>query len=326
MIQQEHSVTVREIEARAANRPWPSAGGAHIDPDILTEARRELAADDVIGYTSAITRGGRRVRTWSLSNAPGKNTAIQQAAGRKRLLTARHMGWAETSPRNPKGLIGQAGENVVRHLLDDLDPYSHIHWDTDHILGTHVPGGTIDASTFLTVERTGVPLALTVLVEIKNQRQWFYSTNPSPHRFLAKAAQLQFSNPKAQIVPTFVSSWRHNSTLELGRLLGFYGIGYRLQYVLDRAEIPPRHFTEVVEDLGYNDLHRGVEPNISLRHAFEISLPRDSAAVAERWNEAAGLVLPYSEAIRDADTEQERRAWLDELLQDVIGQLGAPAT
>lgn len=285
-----------------------------------------LAEDGVVRRVSAPTRGGRHIGTWHLTADAGIRTAIERAATRKRLLTARHDGWAATSERNPKGLIGQAGETVVRRLLESLDPYSHIVWDAGHALGTHIPGGTVDASTFLTVSIAGIPTALTALVEVKNQRQWFYPTNRQLHRFLAKGANLQVANPGVPIVPVFVSSWRHDSTLRLGKLLGFYAISYRVQYVLDRAEIEPRLFTEVVQELGYSDLRRGVEPNINLRHALEISLPRDAPASARRWGQSAELVLPYAEVIRDTPSDQERRALLNELIEQVTNQLGEPAT
>lgn len=322
IIDQERAVTVREIEARAANQAW-DATRPRIDPDFLTEARRELQGDGTIRPTTGPTRGGRSIETWSFG---GTQTAVERAAARKRLLTARHLSWSHTTKRNPKGLIGQAGETVVKNLLDALDPYSHVRWDTDHVLGTDIPGGSVDASAVLAVETSTGPVALTVLIEIKNQRQWFYPKNRQLHRFLAKAAQLQVENPNALIAPVFVSSWRHNSTLDLAKLLGFYAVAYRVQYVLDRAELDPRLFSEVVAELGYQDLRRGVTPNINLRHALDISLPRDAVAVAQRWNQAAGVVLPRAAAIRDADGDQERQAALDALLAELAQLFPEPAT
>lgn len=133
-------------------------------------------------------------------------------------------------------------------------------------------------------------------------------------------------NPAALIAPVFISSWRHNGTLGLAKLLGFYAVAYRVQYVLDRAELDPRLFAEVVAELGYQDLRRGVTPNVSLRHALEISLPRDAIAVAERWNEAADLVLPHAVAIRDAQGDQERQAELNALLAEAAQRFGDTAT
>ena len=317
------AVTPREIEARAANNTWPSAGGLRFDPDILTEARRELADEGLIHGTSQPTRGGRAIETWSRSDTKGKSTAVDRAAARKRLLTTRHISWSEGNPRNPKGLIGRAGEDVLHSLLSASDPYTNIQGDSEHVLDTPLVGGSVDAACFITVDSAGHPDAMTAIMEIKNQRQWYYRSNPALHRFLAKAAHLQIANPDSSLVPVFISCWRHNSTFQLARLLGFYAIAYRVQYVLDRAEIDPKLFSEVVTELGYDDLRRGTEPNTSFRHALQISLPRDARAIADRWSEAAHIVAPYSEQIRDSGDQVEQTELVEALVEDVENALGA---
>jgi hypothetical protein len=160
---------------------------------------------------------------------------------------------------------------------------------------------------------------------VKNQRKWFYEADQELHHFLTKAATFQVQRPDLDVIPIFACSWRQDTAYRLGRLLGFYAVGYKLQYVLDRSEISPPHFSEVVNELGYEDLRLGTEPNTSMRLAIGPSLAKNALDVAARWKAVAPVVHPFVRDIRDAPDHQTRQTLVETMKSEVENQFGEPS-
>ena len=171
-----HAVTVREMEARAADRVWnPMVCPYPIQPHHLTNARQELAAVGDIVPTSLPTRSHPEpITTWSLPVRRGLTGLIEDTAARKRLLTARHNGWSERGGAG-RGLIGKAGEDAMAGALADPGcPLTNVTGSTNEALGLdlNVTGlGEIDNSGFY-VDQTdlGAPSLIYVMIEVKNTR------------------------------------------------------------------------------------------------------------------------------------------------------------
>jgi hypothetical protein len=83
---------------------------------------------EVITAPALPTRGGSAVATIQPANQRKRGTAIARAAGRKRLLYARYLGWARGTARYPHGMIGPAGERAVRSaIIDSAFMQTHTH-------------------------------------------------------------------------------------------------------------------------------------------------------------------------------------------------------
>lgn len=322
VLDREHSVTTRELEARISNDPWPSVGKP-IDPDIVKDTRNALFANGVLGRSNERTRGGKKFATWHRRDVKGRSTAIARAAARKRLLAARHDSWSRSTDRHPKGLIGRAGEEALRRTLEEDDHFTTIRQDPSQALGTETRG-PVDFSAYLVSEEADRPTVHTALFEMKNQRQWFFPIDPDLHRFLYKAAQVQVDNPDQPTIPVFVSARRQYWAWELGRILGCYMVQYGAQFVLDASEVDRDRFREVYDELGYSDLVLGTTPNNHLRRAVQESLPRNVGDNAARWGLIAGHTIDLHEQVMDSRDPNNRSELVLQMESVAIGAAGPP--
>jgi hypothetical protein len=115
LLDQEHACTWQEIQAKVADRPRREDLPA-VDPHHLTTARRELTAERRIGESVDSYRN-RDIAVLHRYDLSRRKTAFDQAAARKRRLTARYLGWARSTVEHPAGLIGAGGEGVVHASL-----------------------------------------------------------------------------------------------------------------------------------------------------------------------------------------------------------------
>ena len=107
LLDREHAVVWPEVEARLAEAERST------QPHLLTKARQELVEEGTIESSTDTTRGGRSVTVWHPADLAGRARAVEDAAGRKRLLYARHQSWssarrgirAASSDRRPKTLF-----------------------------------------------------------------------------------------------------------------------------------------------------------------------------------------------------------------------------
>ena len=317
------SATVRELEARVSNRDWPGYGGIRIDPDFLSEARRNLEGNGDIESLTRPTKGFHDVTTYHLTGRRNK-AAIEETAARKRLLTARHAGWSLATKRRPKGLIGEAGERVLINVLSESDKHSSVRRDTSAILGQDVQGGTFDTTSYLTIEEQQRPRVFTVVTEVKNQREWLYPTNPELHKFLYKSATLSQSTGDTGILPVFISPFRSSQAYQLGRLFGYFAVRSEHQWVLDRTPVTQDGFTEVRDELGFQDLRLGEDSTVRFTRALTESLERNADVVSERWAATAAECADLFDTARLLKDAAEIGEIIEEARTRVERAIGAP--
>jgi hypothetical protein len=222
LIDTEHAVVWSEVEAKLT-RETKSPEDAHY-PHLLTQAKQQLLRDQIIVATTAESRGGHEIETFSFIDTSGRATKINRAAGRKRVLMSRYRAWANGNATYPQGLIGPAGEATVRQAIIDsgaLSVTSPGAGEVPRILGTHL-NGPLDSGGWLpAIDDTGMPAGLVYIpIEIKNIRDWVYPRSAEPYQLLHKAALLQRAAPEVNIMPVLVCR-RVNHTLRfLAQRLG----------------------------------------------------------------------------------------------------------
>ena len=228
--------------------------------------------------------------------------ATAAVAARKRLLTARHDGWARRGGAG-RGLIGAAGEIAMRHALDATGRFAPLHHSVTTVLGIDLATyGEVDfVCGYYDTSDEEDPVAVTVIIEVKNTRGWHYASDtddakPGLHReegelrrFLRKAAIVQEQRPHALICPVVIVRKANITLVRLGQSAGFLVASTEAQVVLaDHAIMEAsHHFDEVRNELGYHDLrlldpparvttnyHRG----IASKH-----IPSNARAAAEDW-------------------------------------------
>ncbi len=326
LLEREHAAIWLEVEAKLAERPHPQLPGG-INPHHLTNARRELTQQQRIEQIAAVTRGGRSVAVLALRDRHGRQTAFRRAAARKRLLQARYLGWASTSTRGAN-LIADAGERVARASLTAAGGYSRERTDDGPatvVFGVPVPGGPLDDAAHIAVlDSRQRPVAVTVLVEVKNVRHWMYPSASEIFQLLDKAARLQTTYRDAHLLPVLVCRRAHFTTFQMAKDLGCLVFYTATQAILPRAEAPPDAVEEVRAELGY-DLVRTEEAHAGLTQQFRETLPRNALRIAERWAQTAATLQPFYATLRRANLSVvARRQALQQLRTAAERLLGAP--
>src|SRR5262245_19614145 len=256
LLHQELAAPWLEVEARVADQRY-GAYPSRVEPHHLSQARYELAQERVITSWRAGTRGGRSVVLWRLTNVDGSQKAVERAAARKRLLTARYLGWASGSASRP-GITGNAAEQVVHASILDAAPHgfalaSPSGPGVSHFLGMPVPIGPLDSATIRTAFTDGLPTGHTAIpIEVKNLRDWIYRTSRELYQLLDKAAQIQNARPTVDIAPVLVCRQAHITTMRMAKTLGFFVIPTLRQYISPTAD--GRLVEEVRTELGFIDL------------------------------------------------------------------------
>lgn len=224
----------------------------------------------------------------------GRKRKIEDAAARKRLLTARHNGWSERGGRG-RGLLGAAGENALASALAHPGPVVNASGSTTTVLGVdlNVAGlGEIDNTAWL-IDHSNAskPELILVLFEAKNTRQWYYAHDPDVVLFLTKAAVVQAANPAQLVMPVFVCRQVHFTLWELGEHHGFLPVTVENQLVLPDHEVTPERFAEVRDGL-YADLVLGDKPTNRHIGAVTKAIPKYARHRADLWRQNHGLYLP----------------------------------
>lgn len=295
MLDRHHAMTASEMEARASDRTWdPMIIGSRIDPHHLTTARDQLLRADRIRLTTGSTRGGHSVITWSRAGRESTRVTIDVAA-RKRLLTARHTGWA-TRGGNGIGLIGAAGEAAAQVALHETGAYSNIIRSTVNVLDVDLTAlGEVDLSCgYFDASDPAQPVAVTVMIEVKNTRHWHYAQdvddkNGDIRKFLKKAAHIQLHRPNALICPVVLVRRAQQTLVQLGESDGFLVASTDSQVVLPDHDIDrsPKHFAEVRDELGYGDLRLLRAGQTTRYHSGILGkyVPKRAREFAEMWRQ-----------------------------------------
>jgi hypothetical protein len=301
ILEQEHAVVWNEVEARASERSWADLP-SRIDPHHLTNARRAMTNEDELLSTAEPTKGGRIIEVHYLADA-GKRT-VQDAASRKRLLQARFLGWAKGTKRHPRGLVGGAGEAVTAASMRaaasvgyQLLPQKG--GEVAEVFGKRVIGGPLDNGAHLIVMEGDLPTGVvTVLVEVKNVREWLYPIAVENYQLLYKAAQMQVDNPTRSIVPVLVCRRGHKTLFRMAKSFGFYVIDSHRQFLTPSADINDDHLREVQRELAYSDLVKTDSEDDLITKHFRSYLPREARAFAERWAATAPALVEEFRALR----------------------------
>lgn len=327
LLGEEHAVLRREIEAKISDRVWRGMPNP-IYPHNLTVALRRLQGrepghDQRIEFTKEETRGGSRVGCYHLANPRARRilTKVDRASARKRLLYARYRGWGKAQDQYPSGLIGPAGERVVRSTFRAVADQGFTRTGRDSIevpdlLGVDLRSlGTLDDARHLVVEdERGRPLPITVPVEVKNRRAWIYPRFDGLFQLLHKAAIVQRENPDALICPVLISRRRSYKALAMGIDLGFYAIQARRQYLLPLARIEVAQLEEVRRELEFSDLRKKDDADDRLGGIFVSSLKRDALLTAQRWQQVAPVLVDEFEHLRDSSVSGQER---DRAMEDL---------
>lgn len=298
-----------------------------IDPHHLSTARRQLRTSEVISETPGRTRGGGVVSVLHFTDLTGRKSKFNRAAARKRLLQARYLSWANTL-----ALLGPAGEAAAHSAILAAAPESGLRverltgGDVGTIFGRTVPGGPLDDAAHLQItDRRGVTTSsVTLLIEVKNVRDWIYPETYRLHQLLYKAAKLQAELPDVSFVPVFICRRAHLTTYWLAKVLGFYVANANAQFLPQREETAPKQLEEVRSELGFLDLTTTQEPHPLLRWHFAVSLPRIARDQAASWAAIGSSYLDYFEELRRRSLSPASRQLLKRDLLRVVMEARSP--
>lgn len=153
----------------------------NIDSHVTGTALNEMRlAGELVVERDAPSKGGHRIDTYQPSAQYKRRTAIAAAARRKRALYARYLSWAGSTVRYPNGFIGPAGEAATRFAILEsgaVQPAAPYAGPVSRILNVSLPGAA-DSGGYMSPLLRGIPQSpVTVLVEVKNIREWIYPSS-----------------------------------------------------------------------------------------------------------------------------------------------------
>lgn len=317
LVASESAVVWLEVEAKLAGPPMILPGGSMLkdglNPHHLTTARQALHALNEVKTLSTLTRGGTSVPVLVPVNQRGRKRQIADAAARKRLLHARYSGWAKATASRGS-LIGDAGERVAHASLVKAAPSTGYRVDprvgaVDSVFGMPLDGGPADAAAHLLTMRDAVPgPVVTLLVEVKNIREWIYPDSTEFFQLLDKASRLQLQHPDQALLPVLACRRAQYTAFRMAKTLGCYIADARKQFILPHAEVDDRLLAEVRAELGFVDLERSVEPDSLLTHHFERGIPAAALEFASRFKTVAETVSRFANVLRDRRLSNLERA------------------
>lgn len=316
ILRQEHAVVWAEVEARASERAWGDLPYP-IDPHHLTTARRSMADEDELLSIVEQTKGGRFIEVHYLAESPKR--AVQDASARKRLLQARFLGWALGTRRHPRGLIGGAGEAVTAASLTAAASagYQLLRRDSGEVVevfGKRVQGGPLDNAAHLILTEADVPTGIvTVLVEVKNVREWLYPSAVEIYQLLYKAARLQADNPGRSLLPVLVCRRAHKTLFRMAKAFGFYVIDSRRQFLTPSADVTDDLLRAVQRELGYSDLIKWNTVDALIAKHFREHVPREAAAFSKRWAVTGPALEKQLKSLRLMGQSADRARAMDRL-------------
>lgn len=323
------ALTWSEIEARAADEPAPRTPH-RIEPHHLGTARSRLFKPPDHWHSQEPTRGGRLVRIFhpppSFIDGRGLRRRFETAAGRKRLLEGRYLGWASGQQSVPS-LIGRGGEWAVQASLREASTRAFLVPELPTVeipnvrtlFGAPVPIGPLDNAARLMVDGGRV---VQLVIEVKNVREWLYSSSQEVFQLLAKASALQEQNKDQLIVPVLICRRSHATLMRMAFDLGFYIIPTFVQYVyapyFADNEKRLKYLAEINTELRYN-IKLADKPVPHLVRQLSLTLPGVAQRQAERWRDVGSLFVAEWETMRVEDDGGARRAMLTDIRHEVEG-------
>jgi hypothetical protein len=324
MLAEQHALAPNEHIARAGDRTWK--GLPHpIDPHHLGTALQELREAGDIETTREATKGERSVPIQHLADLHGRLQNYKEAARRKRALYSRFLGWSQATVRYPRGLVGPAGENVVRTMLREVAPsvgylISNPDGDVGTLFDEDVPDGPLDSVVRLPVfdKDSDSGIGIWVLIEVKNVRGWIYRDDYRLHQLLHKAAALQNAHPERNILPVLVCRRAQRMTYEMAKAFGFYVADTRAQFLRPVTEVTPQKLFEVQNELGFGDLvfEDNARYHHLLRKHLSVAIPKVARAAAAKWKEVGSELEEVYDQMRLQDLSREDRGeWMRQIFE-----------
>ena len=139
-------------------------------------------------------------------------------------------------------MIGEGGERTARASLAAAAfvGYRLLHPATAEattLFGSAVPGGPLDAAAQIVVDDpTALPIPITVLIEVKNIRDWIYPDAAELYQLLDKAARLQLAHPAQRLLPVLICRRAQYLTWLMAADLGFFVITTTSQAILPHSQ------------------------------------------------------------------------------------------
>ncbi len=318
LVRQESAVLVREAEAKISEQRWPSVPTS-VDPHHLTTARQQLLQRGWLRLSAPIDKSG--TQFMQPTDERGKKEAIRTASKRKRRLHGRMEKWARPTSRYPAGLLGEAGERVVRASLEaaalrGMRPVFPGAGEVAGLLGAPVRGGPLDSAAWADQldehgRSTGSVLCP---IEVKNIRHWLYPDQHELFQLLHKSALLQQANPDEPIHPVLITRKRAWLTERMSRDLGFRVIDLNRQFVLPIEDVDEEQVEEVRQELGYTDLIRSDAADQALTRVLAGSVRTTARMNAKLWREHGSKLAEHYEALRSTNlSRHDRKATMKEL-------------
>jgi hypothetical protein len=170
----------------------------------------------------------------------------------------------------------------------------------EYLFQRRVPVGPLDNGAHLQLlDEIGRPSGtVTVLIEVKNIREWIYPETRELYELLDKSAQLQERYPDISFVPLLVCRRVHLTTGRMAKDLGFFVVATWMQFVQPHADIDVAHFEEVRHGLGLTDLRLTEEAYEPLTRRLVITLPTVATRTAERFARSAPLLATHFAQLR----------------------------
>lgn len=318
-----------EVEAKLADAVHPAAGTS-IDPHHLTSAKQVLLGEDVIEEVEEATRGGGRVTVYVPTDTDGRLRKVADAAARKRVLFARYMAWA--SGRD--ATLGAAGEQVVHDSLVQAAQAGYrlaprTRQGVENVFGDPVPHGPLDNAAHLqTWTENGEPAEhATVLIEVKNIREWVYPSTSELFQLLTKAALIQQAHPTHPMLPVFVCRRANKTAFRAAKALGFLVIDARRQYLLPRVALDRDEagdhalLDELRSELGFHDLVVANGPDPVVTKMFKDVVPKRVAEVPATWAEVGCRFAEHYRALWQASSGPEQASLSRDFRRDVRASL-----
>lgn len=325
----EHAATRHEMEAKLSEQAIdPPICRRSIQPHVLTHSLKSALQSGTVVKVEGVTRGGRAVATYNLSDTRRRGRAVADASARKRLLQARFNGWAVGGVSTAfAGTMGASGEIALQISMKSAATNPAVpaavakpevaNPRLTQLFGLEVPIGPLDNGMILLSNSSVIHIP----VEIKNRRQWIYSDAPELFQILSKAALMQQQSPDVNICPVLVCRRAHWTTFNLMKDLGGHVIPTKEQYV--HPEIDERLVAEVRNELGY-DLLQTQQPRPLLTSNFANTLPRNAYEQSQKWKQFAPTLATHFEVLRTL--KRSRRRAFEALLSTAAGDCGIPTT
>lgn len=251
-----------------------------IEPHIVNQAVNEMLYDGLLATTYETSRGGRPIEVLVPRNQKGISTAVARAAATKRSLYASYETWATGNASRPHGRLGPAGEQTADTSIRATDLILPLPPEDRHTYQGHRLTGPLDWIG-VTYDDSHANVA-TVLVEVKNIRQWIYPQHAEVFQLLAKAASLQTAFPHRNFVPILICRRANRRLFAMSKHLGFYTIQMEKQPVGPMNEKDHERLLKVRQGLGFHDLTDNTEPLISIQKRISGMHPYWPDA-ADRW-------------------------------------------